>query len=491
MDFIGAKDLFLAIDQGGHASRALVFDIEGNLRAAAYHDLHPQVRDDARVEYEPGPLLASLHDVVAAVLDKLGDERRHVVRAGLATQRANVMCWDRLTGRAIGPVISWQDRRGRKQVASLARHSKFVHARTGLFLSPHYGASKIHWCLEHIPEVLKALQDDRLGYGPMAAWLTWQLTHREPVVADVVNASRTQLLSLEQLNWDDALLELFDVPGEPLPRSVPNMREFGRLSQAHDVPLHLVTGDQAAALFAYGELQPDTAYINTGTGAFVSRPSGPARLYGRRLLTSVIHHTDERTEYVLEGTVNGAGAALEWFARRFDVPDLVQRLPAWLAETVGSPTLFLNGVSGLGSPFWIADFPTRFEGPAELPLRAVAVVESIVFLLGANLAEMRKLASPPEQIQITGGLAHLDGLCQRLADLSGLPVYRPKECEATARGLAFLLAGRPRHWPEETPGDWFQPKPCPPLQATYHRWLAAMLGTMRKSSGEGRGTRDE
>ena len=491
MDFIGAKDLFLAIDQGGHASRALVFDIEGNVRASAYHEVEAERRENGFVEYEPGPLIASLHDVIESVLVKLGEDRRHVVSAGLATQRANVMCWDRLTGHALGPVISWQDRRGREQVARLARHSKFVHARTGLFLSPHYGASKIHWCLENIPEVFKALQDDRLGYGPMAAWLAWQLTRKEPVVADVVNASRTQLLSLERLDWDETLLDLFDIPAEPLPRCVPNLREFGRLTQAHDVPLHLVTGDQSAALFAYGELQPDTAYINTGTGAFVSRPSGPARLYGRRLLTSVIHHTGEQTEYVLEGTVNGAGAALEWFAHAFEIPDLTSRLPAWLEQTVGSPTLFLNGISGLGSPFWIPDFPSRFEGPKELPLRAVAVVESIVFLLAANLAEMRKLASPPEQIQITGGLAHLDGLCQRLADLAGLPVYRPKECEATARGIAFLLADRPRHWPEESPGDWFQPKPSPELQATYHRWLAAMLGTMRKSSGEGRGTRDE
>ncbi len=485
MDFIGANDLFLAIDQGGHASRALVFDIEGNTRAAAYHEVDARRGENGFVEYDPAPLLASIEDVVRRVLEQLGDDRRHVVRAGLATQRANVMCWDRLTGEAISPVISWQDRRGREQVARLARHSKFVHARTGLFLSPHYGASKIHWCLENIPAVFKALQDDRLGYGPMAAWLTWQLTHREPVVADVVNASRTQLMSLEKLDWDEALLDLFDVPAEPLPRCVPNLREFGRLTQAHDVPLHLVTGDQSAALFAYGELQPDTAYINTGTGAFVSRPSGPARLYGRRLLTSVIHHTEEQTEYVLEGTVNGAGAALEWFARAFDVPDLIERLPGWLTETVGSPTLFLNGISGLGSPFWIADFPSRFVGPDALHLRAVAVVESIVFLLAANLAEMRKLASPPEQIQITGGLAHLDGLCQRLADLSGLPVYRPTECEATARGIAFLLADRPRHWPEESPGDWFKPAKCPELQATYHRWLALMLGTMRKPKADG------
>jgi glycerol kinase len=118
----------------------------------------------------------------------------------------------------------------------------------------------------------------------------------------------------------------------------------------------------------------------------------------------------------------------------------------------------------------------------------VAVAESIVFLIQANLDEMGKFTAPPEQIRITGGLAW-DGLCQRIADLAGLAVYRPRLCEATGRGTAFLLAGRPGHWPEPEPGERFEPLPNPELQATYERWMELMLGEMRK--GQGRVTRDE
>ena len=197
------------------------------------------------------------------------------------------------------------------------------------------------------------------------------------------------------------------------------------------------------------------------------------------MLTSLILQQANKTQYVLEGTVNGAGSALEWFADEYVIPNLQQQLPSWLREYANPDVLFLNGISGLGAPFWVADFPSRFEGSANPQARAVAVVESIVFLIQASLDEMLKLASPPEQIQVTGGLAQLDGLCQRLADLSGLPVYRPLQCEATGRGTAYLLADSPHHWPEENPGDWFAPLDNPLLKQAYRQWLELMLQIMR------------
>ena len=177
--------------------------------------------------------------------------------------------------------------------------------------------------------------------------------------------------------------------------------------------------------------------------------------------------------------MNGAGAALEWFEKEYTVPNLLQDLPHWLEEVYEEPALFLNGIAGLGAPFWLADFPSRFEGATRLEARAVAVVDSIVFLIQSGLEEMLKLASPPQQIQISGGLAHLGGLCQRIADLSGLPLYRPRQIEATGRGTAYLLAGLPSHWPEEKPGDWFMPKNNPSLLQTYRTWSALMRQNMR------------
>jgi glycerol kinase len=213
--------------------------------------------------------------------------------------------------------------------------------------------------------------------------------------------------------------------------------------------------------------------VNVGTGAFVQRlcRRQPARV-GRYLASMVLHDNQELT-YALEGTVNGAASALRWFERAYGLADVEAGLPQWLVRA-GTPPLFLNGVSGLGSPYWVADFTPRFIGNGEPWQQAVAIVESIVFLLQLNMDGMRELAAPPREIRISGGFARLDGLCQRLADVSGVRVYRPAACEATARGTAFLVASRPRSWHEPEGGRWFDPELNSVLSARYQSWREAM-----------------
>ncbi len=484
MDYLSPDNLYLCIDQGGHASRALVFDHEGTLVCSAFQAIEAHHTSHDYIEYPPDALVTSIATVIHEVLEKLGDRQSQISAAGMATQRSNVVCWNRETGEALSPVISWQDRRNNAMIRKLGDHRRNIHIKTGLFLSAHYGASKLRWCLENIPAVQHALEEGTLAYGPMASYLTCRFSEEKPALADIVNASRTLLVNLDTGNWDESLLRLFGLPAEPLPECVPSRHDFGRLAGASHIPLKVVTGDQSAAMYAYGPLQPDTAYINAGTGAFVSRPSGPSRIYGRRLLTSLIAREEDNSEYVLEGTVNGAGSAIDWFAHETGMLEIYDRLPDWLEQPTDNETFYLNGFAGLGAPFWVADFSSRFIGKKDNVRRAVAIVESIVFLLQASLDEMHKLASPPEQIQITGGLALLDGFCQRIADLSGLPVYRPVECEATGKGLAYLLAGRPHHWPEETPGDWFEPRANPALKRAYVTWTGRMLEAMRGKEKE-------
>ena len=478
--FITKKQLYLAIDQGGHATRAIAFNGAGELVAETFQNIQVQHPSADFVEHDPQELIQSLQLSLNALLEELGDRAADIVAAGLATQRSNIVCWDKQTGQALCPVISWQDRRNYQWLRQFKPRAEEIHKTTGLFLSPHYGASKLRWCLDNYPEIQKALDNGTLCMGPMASYFVFKLTKERSFLADVVNASRTQLWSLHTNDWDPALLKLFDIPLQALPLCRPTSSHFGTLQLGkYEIPLSLVTGDQSAAMFAYGQVQPDTAYINTGTGAFLSRPSGPLKIYARRLLTSVVEQSDQATQYVLEGTVNGAGSALSWLAEEHGIRDIETQLADWL-ETIKVPPLFFNGISGLASPYWVADFPTRFDrsdcSDAE---KAVAVIESIVFLLCANMREMKKLSSPPEQIQITGGLAIQDGLCQRLADLSQLPIYRPEECEATARGVAYLVAGQPLSWPENAPGAWFKPANNPELLARYEQWTQAMLAIMR------------
>jgi glycerol kinase len=254
---------------------------------------------------------------------------------------------------------------------------------------------------------------------------------------------------------------------------VPTHHSFGTLRvKERRIPLTVTTGDQSAALFSLGAPQLEAAYINMGTGAFIQRAFHQAP-EADGLLTGMVYRDTDRAVFVLEGTVNGAGAALQWAEREWALENIEAHLPEWLART-GDIPIFLNGVGGLGAPFWVAEFDSRLVGDGEPWQKAVAVVESIVFLLQTNLERMQQLPPASVRLVVSGGLAHYDGLCQRLSDLSGLVLYRPAEHEATARGTAYLLAGFPDDWPEEKPGDSFMPKSNPGLLQRYKNWRTAM-----------------
>jgi glycerol kinase len=234
-----------------------------------------------------------------------------------------------------------------------------------------------------------------------------------------------------------------------------------------------LNGDQSAAVFAFGWPEEDTAYVNIGTSAFVQRAVTRYPGYVPRQLTGIVLDDGETTVYTVEGNVNGAGTALEWLREELGIKDLDAMLPQWLAASV-EPPLFLNGIAGLGGPFWIADFDSHFVGTGEPWEMAVAVIESIAFLLQANFDEMAKYLPPPRRIRISGGVSQIDGLCRKLAALVGLPVHRREDAEATARGIGYLAAGRPSSWNHAVAEDVFSPAEPAAIRARYRRWRSLM-----------------
>ncbi len=197
-----------------------------------------------------------------------------------------------------------------------------------------------------------------------------------------------------------------------------------------------------------------------------------------RQLTGIILADRDTTVYMVEGNVNGAGTALAWLEGELGIAELTAQLPAWL-ERPQAPPLFLNGIAGLGAPFWVADFASRFEGAGEPWQKAVAVVESMAFLLQANIDHMARYVPPARRIRVSGGVSRLDGLCRRLAAVSGLPVIRREDPEASARGIAYLAAGRPASWNTAPQEEVFAPTRDEALRARYRRWL----GLMQDASG--------
>ncbi len=469
-----AQSLYLVLDQGSHAGRARVFNNRGVCVAQATAPCDSLRSGDDRVEQDAAALVAGLQRCLDAVAQQLGPELGQLIAAALVTQRSSVVCWDKLSGAALTPVLSWQDRRGQQWLKQFDAQADFIHARTGLMLSAHYGASKLRWCLDHVTAVQTATRAARLAYGPLASFLLFHLLDERPLLVDTGNAARTLLWNLQQRDWDLALANLFGVALQYLPVCVANRYPFGTLRiQSHAVPLQLCHGDQPAALFANGQPSTRCAYINVGTGAFVQRPLDhqPTPIPG--LLTILLLDSGATQQFAVEGTVNGAASAIASVASALDLEmsDVMEKLPRWLAEST-APPLFLNGVSGLGSPFWCADFASRFVGTGATAEQMVAVVESIVFLLQSNLLAIEEQVSAAEVIVISGGVAQLDGLCQALATLSGRPVRRLAETEASARGAAWLLA-QSSDW-TTTAFDEFVPAPPGALHARYRHWRAAL-----------------
>jgi len=460
--------LYLAIDQGGHASRASLYTADGELIGNASTPVHTHDPAPDQVEHDPEELVASVQSAINEAVRCAGSA---TIVAGLATQRSSVVCWDTDSGAALSPVLSWRDRRTAGWLERLASHAPEIRQRTGLPLSPHYGASKLRWCWDHLPAVQNAWNDGRLAWGPLASFLTYRLSEERTLACDPANASRTLLWNLDDSDWDPRLAALFAVPLQALPACVDTRHAWGHLGHGRRrIPLTVVTGDQSAALFAFAASAIGALTINLGTGAFMQLGMAH-RPPPSRLLSSVAYQDQAQRIYALEGTVNGAGSALTWASSMLGLKEMevMDRLPQWLSEC-RQPPLFLNGIAGLGTPYSQPLFTSRFIGEGSAAEKCVAVCESIIFLLQVNQEEMARTVGAATRIILSGGLSRLDGLCQRLADLSGLPLFRPEDHEATMQGLTRLLIGMPRAAATEGRGTTFLPRSDLVLEGRYRAW---------------------
>jgi glycerol kinase len=258
-----------------------------------------------------------------------------------------------------------------------------------------------------------------------------------------------------------------------LPTIRPNRSGFGTARVGEQaVPVTVITGDQAAAIYALGEPEPGMAFVNIGTGAFIQVATGETPVQDDALLSSVVWQDEGGLRYVLEGTVNGAASAIDAVSRELDVhaaPDSPELARA-LGDIERAP-LYLNGISGLGSPDWVPDFTSRFVGSGNALACLAAAYESIAFLVQRNLDALSQRV-PVTAVKVSGGLGRLDWLVQRIADLSGLPVVRPADTEATLSGLACLASGGAIVANPAATG--FRPQPNSGARQRYRDWTRAL-----------------
>ncbi len=466
---------YLIFDQGGQSTRALVFDSRGNVVAESRAAIATSRGEGGVVEQDTTELEKSFTVIINEIAAALGDDIEKICSAGIVTQRSSLVCWNRVTRQALTPVIGWQDVRAKDQPELLSLDAVAVAAITGLRPSPHYGASKIRWCLQNLEQVKSALDSDELVCGPLASYVLFFLTAGRVVAVDPANGSRTLLWNCNSGQWDPFLLEHFQIAEKILPPLQPIKSRFGDVEiGGHSVPVCLLNGDQCAAFFGRGELEPGVVAVNAGTGAFIATLWPEDQPAPEGLLKTLVFDDGVSRQFVAEGTVNGAASALKWAAGSIE-KNTLKDIDHWCRE-VCDPPLFLNGIGGLAAPFWVPDFESAFitEGgdEPELPARMVAVLESIVFLLIENLHRLQQ-SLKCNSIVLGGGLAESEAFCRKLASLSGLPVFHPAETELTARGAAFLLADKPGDWQQQE-GVGYQPEPDKSLSMRYSRWQQAL-----------------
>jgi glycerol kinase len=473
----------LAVDQGTTSTRAILFGPDGGVAPVFSHEHRQFTPAPGHVEHDPEELLDALSRAIAAAPDG-------VAAVGIANQGESCLAWDAATGRALTPVIVWQDDRTAADCARLsdAGAAAVVRARAGLPLDPYFSASKLAWFLRAVPAVRAAHAAGRLRLGTTDAFFRDRLTGR--FETDVTTASRTALMNLATCGWDPVLCDLFGVPRETLPRITASAGDLGRIGP-RGLPLAASLVDQQAALYGQGCHAPGAMKITFGTGAFALAVAGaaPPAPDGGAVPTVAWQVAGAPPVYAVEGGVYSAAAALNWARSVGLSPDL-----AVLDEIGDGPAggpVFVPALNGLACPHWNRSARGAWLGLGQDTTAADllrAVMEGVAFRM-AEVVEVLAQGAPgaagdAEPIRIDGGMTANGWFCQRLADTLGRAVAVADTPEMTARGTA-MLAGLTHGvtLPEPAPARVLTPRPLPPGART--RFSAARAAVERFAAAGG------
>jgi glycerol kinase len=393
------------------------------------------------VEHNPLRILRSAELALSRLLEGIDPGAAGPI--GIATQRSTCLFWERKTGAPLTPALSWQDRRAEEICRSLGRHAALIRRKTGLWLSPHYAAGKLRWLLDRDPALRRRAERGEVLGGTLDAFLLHNLAGGASVATDPTEAARTLLMDLGWRDWDPALCDLFGIPPAALPPIQPSARSAGvaRL-RGRSLPILATLGDQQAALLGLGCLREGEAAVNYGTGAFVVLHTGrrPRRAAG--LLTSVAWSTASGAAYLLEGTINAAGSAVDWIRDRCGI----RGLPPSARFGFEDLPVVVPAFSGLGAPHWASSARAAL-GRIDLRARSEELLAGTLAGIACRVREilerMEGSGARVRRIVAGGGLAAAFPLLLRMqASLLGRTLFRSRETEGTVRGAALLaLAG--------------------------------------------------
>ena len=441
-------DLLLAIDQGTTSSRAILFTGDGAIVALAGEEFPQIFPRPGWVEHAPEAIWSSTVAACRQVLQTVPGAVDRVVGIGVTNQRETTLLWDARSGKPVHNAIVWQDRRSEGLCRQLRNqgHESQVQQRTGLLLDPYFSATKLVWLLDHVEGARQLAAAGRLRFGTVDTFLLSRLTGE--YATDATNASRTMLFNLAEGQWDEELLDLFNIPPAILPEVRDSVSDFGTTAAAlfgRPLKVRAMIGDQQSAAIGQACINPGMVKSTYGTGCFVLAHMGPEPPQSRqRLLATVAWQLDGQRCYALEGSIFVAGAAVQWLRDGLGIIAQSAETEA-LARAVSDSggVYFVPAFAGLGAPYWDPNARAAILGLSRGTGRAEIVracLEAMAYQTHDLLTAMIADGATIERLRIDGGMARNDWLAQDLADVLDRPIDRPRVTETTALGAA-LLAG--------------------------------------------------
>jgi glycerol kinase len=466
-----------SLDQGTSSTRFMIFDRAGKI--VGQHQLeHRQIMPQAGwVEHDAAEIWARTQEVITGALKQAGIIGSQLAAIGITNQRETTVAWDSQTGKPLSNAIVWQDTRTTAYLDAFSPQIRDeIVNKTGLAIAPYFSASKINWLMNNVPAVQQAVDQQTARFGTIDSWLLWNLSggaHGGVHLTDVTNASRTMLMNLETLDWDQALLDQFEIPRSTLPQ----IKSSGEIYATTDpngpfgtaVPIAGILGDQQAAMvgqlcFARGDSK--TTY---GTGNFALLNTGDEIVRSKNgLLTTVcFKFGEEPVQYALEGSVAVTGSAIQWLRDQLGIisnASEIENLAASVPDTDG--VYFVPAFSGLFAPHWRSDARGVIVGLTRAATKAHlarAALEAICYqtreIMDAMSADSGVALT---QMRVDGGITN-NALCMQMqADILGIEISRPVIVETTALGAAYAAGLTIGFWKDRTEisGQWKE----------FHRW---------------------
>lgn len=454
------KKYIVALDQGTTSCRAIVYDKNANPINSAQKEFPQYYPMPGLVEHDAEKIFRCQLNVLESVLIDSDIKKEEIAAIGITNQRETVVIWDKITGKPVYNAIVWQCRRTAGMCEKLKKdgYEKIIKEKTGLLIDAYFSATKIKWILDNVPNLRQKAYEGTLMAGTIDTWLIWKLSGGKCFVTDVTNASRTMLFNIHTLQWDNDLLELFDIPRSILPEVKDSSCIYCNTDSSlvgYEIPIASAIGDQQAALFGQGCFEKGDVKNTYGTGCFMLMNTSNVLVESERLLTTIALGINGQIEYALEGSVFIGGALIKWLRDELELISSAPEIDELAATVSDSNGVFIvPAFVGLGTPYWDMFARGTICGLTRGVKKAHicrASLEAIAFEVKDVLdAMIQDSKTEITSLNVDGGASVSDIMLQFQSDIMNVCVNRPQNIETTALGAAYLAGLATGFWKDKS-----------------------------------------